>query len=60
MDNTNLFDFWNNEGGKSLPLTNEIKDLFFLTLKLITVLNMYYVPSKLNYANAFFESVNGR
>ena len=25
MDNSNLIDFWNNEGGRNLPLTNEIK-----------------------------------
>ena len=31
VDNKNLLDFWNNEGGRNIPLTNEIKDLFFLT-----------------------------
>ena len=28
VDNSNLLHFWNNEGGRNIPLTNEIKDLF--------------------------------
>ena len=52
VDNKNLLDFWNNEGGKSIPLTNEIKDLFFMTLKLNIILNLHYVPSTFNNADA--------
>ena len=52
MDNKNLLDFWNNEGGKSIPLTNEIKDLFFMTLKPNIILNLHYVPSTFNNADA--------
>ena len=51
MDNKNLLDFWN-EGGKSIPLTNEIKDLFFMTLKLNIILNLHYVLSTFNNADA--------
>ena len=51
IDNTNLLDFWNNGGGKNISLTNEIKDLFFLSLKLNIDLKMFYIPSKLNDAD---------
>ena len=52
VDNSNLIDFWNNEGGKNLFLTDEIKDLFRLSLKLNIILTLHYVPSKLNEADA--------
>ena len=32
IDNSNLISFWNNEGGKSIALSNEIKDLFSLSV----------------------------
>ena len=48
VDNSNLISFWNNEGGKSVALLEEIKDLFFLALKLNINLSMTYVPSKSN------------
>ena len=51
-DNKNLLDFWNNEGGRNIPLTNKIKDLFFITLKLNILLNVYYVWSALNDADS--------
>ena len=46
VDNLNLIDFWNNRGGKNMSLTNEIKDLFHLSLKLNIVLNLFYIPSE--------------
>ena len=33
VDNSNLISFWNNEGGRSVALSEEIKYLFFLTLR---------------------------
>ena len=51
VDNSNLIDFWNNEGGRNIILTNEIKDLFLLSMDLNIALNMHYVPSKLNMAD---------
>ena len=45
IDNSNLLHFWNNEGGRSIPLTNEIKDLFHLCLQLNINLNLNYTPS---------------
>ena len=33
-------------------MTNEIKDLFFLTLKLNILFNLYYIQSDLNDANS--------
>ena len=48
----NLLDFWNNGGGRSLPLTDEIKDLFFLTSKLNILLKLAYVPSESNDGDA--------
>ena len=52
IDNTNLLDFWNHGGGRSLPLTDEIKDLFFLTSKLNILFKLAYVPSESNDADA--------
>ena len=51
IGNTNLLDFWNTGRGKNISLTNEIKDLFFLSLKLNIDLKMFYIPSKLNDAD---------
>ena len=45
IDNSNLTSFWNNEGRKSIDLSNEIKDLFFLSVNLNISLRMTYVPS---------------
>ena len=44
VDNSNLLDFWNNQGGRSIPLSNEIKELFLLTLDLNIFLNLFYIP----------------
>ena len=55
VDNTNLLDFWNNGGSRSLPLTDEIKDLFFLTSKLNILLKLAYVPSESNNADSPFR-----
>ena len=52
VDNSNLISFWNNGGGKSVTLSEEIKDLFSLTLKLNINLSMTYVPSKPNVADS--------
>ena len=52
VDNSNLISFWSNRGGKSVALSEEIKDLFFLTLKLNINLSMTYVPSKSNLADS--------
>ena len=52
VDNQNLLHSWNNGGGKNIALTNEIKDLYQLSLKLNINLNMIYVPSKDNLADA--------
>ena len=54
IDNTNLLDFRNNGGGRgrSLPLTDEIKDLFFLTSKLNILLKLIYMLSESNNADA--------
>ena len=45
IDSQNLLHFWNNQGGKSIALTDEIKSLFNLTLKLNILLNLHYTPS---------------
>ena len=42
IDNSNLISFWNNEGGKSIALSNEIKDLFSLSVNLNISLRMTY------------------
>ena len=52
VDNMNLLNFWNNEGGKNLSLTDEIKTLFLLCLNLNVSLNLYYLPSKCMPADA--------
>ena len=52
IDNMNLLSFWNNEGGKNIPLSNEIKKLFCLCLKLNIQLRLQYTPSKLLAADA--------
>ena len=50
VDNSNLIDFWNG-GGRNIILTNEIHDLFLLSMELNIALNMHYVLSKLNMAD---------
>ena len=52
VDSKNLLDFWNNKRVRNIPLTNEIKDFFFLTLKPNILLNVYYVRSDLNDADS--------
>ena len=37
---------------ENIILTNEIKDLFLLSMDLNIVLNLHYVPSKLNMADS--------
>ena len=46
VDNTNLLHFWNNEGGRNKDLTEEIKSIFFLCLKLNITLKLSFIPSK--------------
>ena len=48
VDNKNLLDFWNNEGGKGIPLTNEIKSVFQFTLDLKVFLKLFHIPSEDN------------
>ena len=52
IDNSNLISFWNNEGSKSIALSNEIKDLFSLSVNLNISLRMTYVPSDSNSADS--------
>ena len=52
VDNSNLISFQNNEGGKSIALSNEIKDLFSLSVNLNISLRMTYVPSDSNSADS--------
>ena len=52
VENLNLINFWNNEGGTNVSLSNEIKELFLLTLKLNIILNLHYVASKDNSADS--------
>ncbi len=52
VDNANLISFWENKGGRSVPLSNEMKDLFNLCVKLNIFLKMIYVPSALNSADS--------
>ena len=54
VDNPNLSHFGNNEGGKSIPLPNNIKEVFQLTLDVNISLNMFQVASKDN--NAYSPS----
>ena len=42
-DNSNLIDFWNNQGGKNIDLPREIKNLFSLSLTL--PVRRYLVPT---------------
>ena len=51
VDNMNLVNFWNNEGGRSMPLTNVIKELFELSLKLNISPKLQYIPSDQNLAD---------
>ena len=51
VDNTKLTNFWENGGGRSLALSEKIKDLFSLTLKLNISLSLSYVPSESNLAD---------
>ena len=55
VDNSNLMDFWNNEGGRNIILTNKIKDLFLLSMDLNIALNMHHVPFKLNMADPLLD-----
>ena len=52
IDNSNLISFLNNEGSKSIALSNEIKDLFCLSVNLNISLRMTYVPSDSNSADS--------
>ena len=51
VNNSNLIDFWNNQGGKNIELSREIKNLFALSLRLNILLKLYYVPSESNFVN---------
>ncbi|CAC5395697.1 unnamed protein product [Mytilus coruscus] len=48
VDNQALIGAWNNEGSKSMILNSTLKDIFQLTLDLDVMLNLHFVPSKLN------------
>ena len=50
IDNSKLIR--NNEGGKSIALSNEIKDLFSLSVNLNIYIRMTYVPSDSNSADS--------
>lgn len=51
VDNQALISAWNNEGSKSTALNQVLKEIFQLTLDLDMVLNLHYVPSKMNLAD---------
>ncbi|CAC5370047.1 unnamed protein product [Mytilus coruscus] len=51
VDNQALIGAWNNEGSKSMILNSTLKDIFQLTLDLDVMLNLHFVPSKLNLAD---------
>ena len=51
VNNSNLLQFRNKRGGRSLPLTEEIKELFRLTLDLNIYLILSYTPSEDNEAD---------
>ena len=51
VDNTNLINLWENGGRRSLALSEDMKDLFFLTLKLNISLSLSFVPSESNLAD---------
>ena len=52
VDNQALIHAWNNEGSKSPALNDVLKDIFQLTLDLDIALNLIYVSSKENLADA--------
>ncbi|VDI70479.1 Hypothetical predicted protein [Mytilus galloprovincialis] len=51
VDNQALIGAWNNEGSKSMMLNSTLKEIFQLTLDLDVMLNLHFVPSKLNLAD---------
>lgn len=51
VDNQALISAWNNEGSKFTALNQVLKEIFQLTLDLDMVLNLHYVPSKMNLAD---------
>ena len=57
VDNSNLIAAWNNEGCRSLDLNRVIKDIFSVTLEADTMLNLSYVPSADNVADACSRSI---
>ena len=52
VDNTCLIAAWNNEGCRSQEMNIAIKNIFFLTLEFDMVLNLLYIPSSENPADA--------
>ena len=58
VDNQALIFAWNNEGAKSMELTDVIKDIFQFTLDFDIVLNLYYVPTKSNIADKPSRELN--
>ena len=57
VDNSSLIAAWNNEGCRSLELNRAIKDIFSVTLKADIMLNLIYVPSADNVADACSRSI---
>ncbi|CAC5391415.1 unnamed protein product [Mytilus coruscus] len=51
VDNQALIGAWNNEGSISMILNTTLKDIFQLTSDLDVMLNLHFVPSKLNLAD---------
>ncbi|CAC5412043.1 unnamed protein product [Mytilus coruscus] len=52
VDNKALIYAWDNEGSRSSQLNSVIKDIFKFTIDSDIVLNLYYIPSKQNLADA--------
>jgi hypothetical protein len=52
VDNKAVVDAWNNQKGRSLQLNNVLKALFFTTVRLNISLNLSYIPTGENPADA--------
>ncbi|CAC5393955.1 unnamed protein product [Mytilus coruscus] len=57
VDNNVLIYAWNNEGSRSSQLNSVIKDFFKFTIDSDIILNLYYIPSKQNLADALSRSL---
>ena len=52
IDNKALYFSWCNQGGRSVTLNRAIKELFFTTVKLNIVLQLSFIPTNENPADA--------